>query len=38
MLADSAVRAELIRLHYDDPLASYFGRDKTELLLKRKYW
>ena len=35
---DSATRAELMRLHHDDELAGHFGRDKTEVLLRRKYW
>jgi len=33
MLEDSAVRRELMWIHYNDDLASYFGRDKTEALL-----
>lgn len=35
---DSATRAELMRIHHDDALAGHFGRDKTEALLRRKYW
>lgn len=35
---DSALRAQLMRVHYDDELASHFGRDKTEALLRRKYY
>ena len=35
---DSAVRAELMRIHHDDELAGHFGRDKTEALLRRKYF
>ena len=35
---DVAVRAQLMRVHYDDDLASYFGGNKTEALLRRKYW
>nr|OQO05599.1 hypothetical protein B0A51_18108 [Rachicladosporium sp. CCFEE 5018] len=35
---DSAMRAELMRIHHDDELAGHFGRDKTEKLLRRKYW
>lgn len=35
---DSAMRAELMRIHHDDQLAGHFGRDKTEALLSRKYW
>ena len=27
-----------MRLHHDDELAGHFGRDKTETLLRRKYW
>lgn len=36
--ADSATHAELMRIHHDDELAGHFGRDKTEALLRRKYW
>ena len=32
------MREELMRIHYNNELASYFGRDKTETLLCRKYW
>ncbi|KAM0708837.1 hypothetical protein Q7P35_005490 [Cladosporium inversicolor] len=35
---DSATYTELMRIHYDDELASHFGRNKTEQLLRRKYW
>lgn len=35
---DSALRAELMRVHHDDELAGHFGGDKTEALLRRKYW
>ena len=35
---DSATRAELMRIHHDDELAGHFGREKTEKLLRRKYW
>lgn len=35
---DSALRAQLMRIHHDDELAGHFGRDKTEALLRRKYW
>jgi hypothetical protein len=34
---DSATHAELLRIHHDDELASHFGRNKTEELLRRKY-
>jgi hypothetical protein len=27
---DSAAHAQLMRIHYDDELAGYFGRNKTE--------
>jgi len=33
MPKDSAVRAELMRIYYNDDLASYFSRDKTKALL-----
>ena len=36
--SDGAVQAEIMRIHHDDPLAGHFGREKTELLIKRKYW
>jgi hypothetical protein len=35
---DSATHAELLRIHHDDELAGHFGRNKTEELLRRKYW
>jgi len=35
---DGAVRAQLMRIHHDDDLAGHFGGDKTEALLRRKYW
>jgi transposase InsO family protein len=35
---DSATRAELMRVHHDDELAGHFGRNKTEELLRRKYY
>lgn len=35
---DSAVVAEVLRQHHDDPLAGHFGRDKTKELIERKYW
>jgi len=35
---DVALHARLMRIHHDDELAGHFGRDKTEALLKRKYW
>lgn len=38
VLSDSALRAKLIRIYYNDKFVGYFGRDKTETLLKRKYY
>lgn len=38
MPSDSALRAKLMRIHHDDEFAGHFGRDKTETLLKRKYY
>ena len=35
---DSALRTQLMRVYYDNELAGHFGRDKTEALLKRKYY
>lgn len=33
------LRRELLRLYHDDPLAGHFGRNRTEALLKRRfYW
>lgn len=32
------MRAQLLRMHHDDPLAGHFGRDRTAALLRRKYW
>ena len=37
ILEDVALRVELIRMHYDDPLAGYFGTSKTTKLISRKY-
>jgi hypothetical protein len=37
VLEDAALRAELIRMHHDDPLASYFGANKTTKLISYKY-
>ena len=33
-----AIRTELISRHHDDPLARYFGIDKTRELVGRKYY
>jgi hypothetical protein len=34
-----ALRAELLKTYYDDPLAGHFGRAKTlELLVRSYYW
>ena len=33
-----AIRTELISRHHDDPLANYFGVDKTRELVNRKYY
>jgi hypothetical protein len=38
VLDDSATHTQLIRVHYDNELAGHFGRNKTEQLLRRKYW
>jgi hypothetical protein len=39
VLLEPALRAELLRLYYDDPLAGHFGRAKTlELLTRLYYW
>jgi hypothetical protein len=35
---DSAVIAELLRIHHDDPLAGHFGTARTLELLRRKYF
>ena len=35
---DSATQVELLRIHHNDELASHFSRNKTEELLRRKYW
>ena len=36
---EMTIRQEFLKLYYDDPLAGHFGRDRTEELLKRKfYW
>ena len=35
---DSATREQLMRVHHDDELAGHFGRNKTEELLRRKYY
>ena len=32
------IRTELISRHYDDPLASHFGIEKTQELIARKYY
>ena len=32
------IRTELISRHYDDPLAGYFGIEKTRELVARKYY
>jgi len=31
------MRKELMHIYYNNELASYFSRDKTETLLRRKY-
>ena len=33
-----AIQTELISRHYNDPLAGYFGIDKTKELIGRKYY
>ena len=35
---DEALRAELMRMHHDDPLAGHFAANKTLNLICRKYW
>jgi hypothetical protein len=35
---DLALRAEVMKLHHDDPLAGHFGVDKTLELLRRTYY
>jgi hypothetical protein len=35
---DAALRAELLRIHYDDPMSGHFGPAKTIALLARKYF
>ena len=35
---DNSLRLELLRQHYDDPLAGHFGFLKTFELLSRNYW
>ena len=35
---DCALRAQLLRIHHNDELAGYFGRNKIEALLSRKYY
>jgi hypothetical protein len=37
MLEDNALRAEIIRVHYDDPLAGHFGPTKISALILCKY-
>jgi hypothetical protein len=35
---DGALRAELLRIHYDDLIAGHFGPAKTVACLARKYY
>ena len=35
---DPALRAEVVKLHHDDPLAGHFGVDKTLELIRRAYY
>jgi hypothetical protein len=35
---DSALRAELLRIHYNDLMAGYFGPVKMVAYLARKYY
>ncbi|KAF4627116.1 hypothetical protein G7Y89_g11043 [Cudoniella acicularis] len=35
---DPALRAEVMRLHHDDPLAGHYGVEKTMDLLRRNYY
>ena len=37
ILEDLALRLELIRIHYDNPLVGYFVANKMLNLLRRKY-
>jgi hypothetical protein len=37
VLEDTALKAELIRMHYDDPLTSHFSANKTTKLISYKY-
>ena len=37
ILEDLAIRLELIRMHYNNPLASHFVANKTLDLIRRKY-
>ena len=34
---DPSLRAELLRIHHDDPWGGHFGVEKTDALLRRKY-
>ncbi len=35
---DGSVRAEIMKICHDDPLAGHFGQRKTLTLIQRKYW
>ena len=35
---DPALKAEVMKLYHDDPLAGHFGVDKTLELLRRNYY
>ena len=38
MPSDTVLRAQLLRIYYDYALVGYYSRNKTELLLSRKYF
>jgi len=35
---EASVRAEILLRYYNDPIAGYFGVDKTHELIKRYYY
>ena len=37
LLNDLALRTQVIRMHYDNVLVGYFGKDKIVELVRRKY-
>ncbi len=38
ILNDLAIKQELLKAHYNDPLAEHFNADRTAELLRRKYF